>query len=203
MNEEYKMLREEIMLNSKQVYLYFALTVTAISTILAFVFNNIDKPNINSIFIAIFVLLICTVTRVKGLLATIVSISTYMEVFLEPHIDERNWETRCYYQVNGYNSRELEKINPLINIMFFRSISPWFLLDIITYVLYIIVLYGNDKKNPFGILRPPSFFVIFVLTFNTIIFFLLIYITLFNGKSDRNKYIKHWKEVKTKMEGRV
>jgi len=202
MNEEYKMLREEIMFNSKQVYLYFTFTVLSVSTMLAYVFKNINKPNSNSIFIAIFVLLICATTRVKRLLTTTISISTYMEVFLEPDVDERNWETRSHYQVNGCNSRELDKRNPWINIMFFKSISPWFLLSIITYVLYVLVLYGNDE-DPFSILISHSFFVIFVLVFNTIIFFMLIYITLFNDKSYRDKYLKHWKEVKTKMEGNV
>jgi len=41
MNEEYKMLREEIMYNSRRVYLYFALIVPSVSGMLAVVFNNI------------------------------------------------------------------------------------------------------------------------------------------------------------------
>jgi len=194
MNDEYKMLREELMFNSKQIYLYFAFIVTAVSTMLAYVFTNIDKPNSNSIFIAIFVLLICAAARVKRLLSTNTSISTYMEVFLEPYIDGRNWETLCHYQVNRCNSQELDKRNPLINIMVFKSMSVWFLLSIIT---YIIVLFENNKVNICNIVKSSPV----NSAFNTLMFLILMYITL-SSKIDRDKYIKHWKKVK-EMEKRV
>jgi len=192
MNKEYKMLREEIMFNMKQVYLYFTFTVPAVSAMLVFVFKNIEKPNSMNIFIAIFVLLICAAARVKKLIVANVRISTYMEVFLEPNIDERNWETRSNYQVNGCNSKELDNKNFLFNIMIFKSISPWFLLGIIIYVLYIIILYENNKENISDIF--VSF--LFNLLINSFLFFLLMYITLKNDKNEREKYKNHWKNIK-------
>jgi len=75
--------------------------------------------------------------------------------------------------------------------------SLWFLLSIITYVLYIFVLYGNDKENTSNI--DKYFYVGFV--FNSIMFLILMYITLLS-KNDRDKYIKHWKEIK-EMEKRA
>jgi len=193
MDEEYKMLREEIMFNSKQVYVYFAFTVTVISGMLMYVFNN-NQSNINSIFIAIFVLLICAAARVKRLLSTTVNISAYMEVFLEPNINERNWEIRSNLRLNGYNSKELDKRNPIINIMFFKTISVWFLLDTITYALYILVLFGNSKEPIFNIIK--FLFSNYIFIFNTIIFLLLIGITLSNSENKRDMYIEHWKKVK-------
>jgi len=182
MNDEYNMLREEIMFNMKQIHLYFAFFVTTVSTVLVYVFNNIDKPYSNSIFIAIFILLICATARVRKLLSSNLSISTYMEVFLEPYIDGRNWEIRSHYQVNGYSSGELDKRNFMINIMVFKTISVWFLFGVITYILYVILKF--DKK----------YSIYFIL--NTILFLILMCITLPQKKNDRDRYIKHWKKVK-------
>ena len=196
MNEEYKMLREEIMFRSKQMYLYFAFTVPAVSTVLVYIFNNIEKPNSNSIFIALFVLLICATTRVKKLISNIVCISAYMEVFLESNIDVRNWETRCNCKVNGYTSQELDKRNPLINIMVFKTISTWFLLGTITYILYIIILFVKNNGDIFRSIK--SFPENFVFIFNTFIFIILMYIILSKRGTNRDIYIEHWKEAKKK-----
>jgi len=193
MNDEYKMLREEIMFNSKQVYVYFAFTVTIISSMLVYIFNN-NQSNINSIFIAIFVMLICSATRVKRLVSTTVNISAYMEVFLEPNIDGRNWETRCNRRVDGYNSKEQDKRDPLINIMVFKTISVWFLLSIITYALYILALFDNKNENIFNFIKLQ--FPNYMFIFNTIIFLLLICITLSNSENKRDMYINHWEKVK-------
>jgi len=193
LDEEYKMLREEIMFNMKQVYIYFAFTVGIISSMLVYVFNN-NQSNINSIFIAVFVLLICATTRVKRLMTTTLSIATYLEVFLEPNIDERNWEIRSNRQINGYTSKELDKRNPIINIMFFKTISVWFLLSIITYALYVLALFDKNKENIFNFVEYFSSDYIFI--FNTIIIILLICITLSNNENNRDMYIKHWKDVK-------
>jgi len=194
MNKEYKMLREEIMFNMKQVYLYFALVVTAVSAMLVYFFNNIDKLNSDSIFIAIFILLICAATRVKRFLSNNVSISSYMEVFLEPNIDERNWETRCHHQVNGHDSTELNKRKPLINNLVFKSLSVWFLLGIITYILYIINMVENSKN-----INLFSFYFIF----NTILFLIVLFITLFHKDINRDMFIKHWKKVKEMEEEHI
>ena len=185
------------MFGSKQIYLYFSFTVPAVSAILVFIFNNIEKPYSMNIFCAIFVLLICAVTRVKKLITTTVYISTYMEVFLEPKINGRKWETRCNYQVNGYNSKELDNRNPLINNMFFRTISAWFLLGFFTYALYIMVLLKNDKINNLcdSIESHPVNFV-----FNTIFFLIIMYVSLSNRNIDRNMYIEHWENIKEKEE---
>ena len=159
---------------------------------LVFVFYHIYDPISINMFIAIFILLICTATRIKRFIAITVCISTYMEIFLEPNIDGRNWETRCHYQVNGFSSQELDKRSPLINFMFFRTISACFFLGVIPYILYLIAFLGNNKKDALNIIKSSPVNFIFTI----IMCLILIYITLSRKEINRDMYIEHWKEVK-------
>jgi hypothetical protein len=197
MNKEYEMLREEIMFNTKQKYLSFTFTVPIVSGVLVFVLPNIDKPNSIHIFCAIFVFIVCAVTRVKRLTNGIEYISTYMEVFLEPNIDDRNWETRCNRRIEGYSGKEVDKNNPLLNIMFLKSFSAWLLLGIIIYFLFIMILYENYKDDLYNIFK---YFLIDCI-FNTIMFFIILYVTLSNKRNIRDKYIKHWESIKQNEQG--
>jgi len=186
LNDEYKMLREEIIANHKQMNQYFTLVCTSALAILAYIFNNPNNPNI---FIGIFVMLVCIAARIKRLLEGNVSISTYMEEFLEPYIDARNWEARTHCSVRGDNVHDINKRSLFMNILIFRTNSPYFLLGIIMYFLYIVVLIQN--LSLFNLLSGGIF--------NTVALLVLLYIASFDANNKgRDKYINFWKEVKNK-----
>ena len=191
MNEEYKMLREEIVSNMKQIHQYFALTNTAIFLILAYIFGNPNNPNI---FVAVFAILVCISdsVRVKRLMEGNVSISTYMEIFLEPNLEGRSWETNNHYRIGGYNSHEINKRSAFVDTLFFRANSPYLLLSVIMYFLYFIVLVQN-----------LSFFNIFASgIFNTVAFFIIQHNARFDANNvGRDEYINYWKKVKMQDKG--
>jgi len=190
MNEEYKMLREEIVSNMKQIHQYFALTNTAIFLILAYIFGNPNNPNI---FVAVFAILVCISVRVKRLMEGNVSISTYMEIFLEPNLEGRSWETSNHHRIGvGYNSHEINKRSTFVDILFFRANSPYLLLGVIMYFLYFVVLIQN-----------LSFLNIFASgIFNTFAFFIILYNARFDANNvGRDEYINYWKKVKMQDEG--
>lgn len=181
---EYKMLREEIISNLKQMHQYFALTSTAVFAVLAYIFNNPNNPNI---FIAMFVVLICISTRIRRILESNVSISTYIEVFLEPKIDGRKWETYNHYKVRGYNSHNISKRNLFFEILFFRTNSTYLLLGVIMYCIHLLVLIKNFSL--FGMFLGGII--------NTISLLILLYNALFDANNKhRDKYLDYWKKVK-------
>ena len=116
-NDEYIMLRSEIDNNIRQMHQYFSATGTAIIALFAYTINNPYNLNIY-IFTAVFVALVCVASRVKHALRANVSIGTYMEIFLEPNIEGRAWETRSHYILEGRNSHELDERNSLMRFMF-------------------------------------------------------------------------------------
>ena len=186
MNDEYKMLREEIDNNLKQMHQCLTLVCTGALAVLAYIFND---PNNLNIFVVIFAALVCVGTRIKQLLESNVRISTYIEVFLEPNIEGRDWEIRSHLLQGKKNSHDINRRPYFIEALFFRTNSPYFLLGIIMYILYIYVVVLAQNVSLFNIL--------FSGIFNTIALGVLIYIARFDANNKhRDKQIKHWQEVK-------
>ena len=187
MNDEYVMLREEITNNIKQIHQYFAITNTAFFVVLTYIFNNPNNPNI---FIAMFVMLVCVATRVKYVLASNIKISTYMEVFLESDMDNRNWETRSNFAVGKRNIHKINTKDFLSNVLLFKSNSTYFLLGTIMFLLYVTILIQN-----FSIFNLFTGGII-----NTISLLILLYIALFDASGKcRDNYIMHWEKVKSEQ----
>ena len=189
MEAEYVMLRNEIENNMKQMHQYFALTSTAIVALLTFIFNNPNNPNV---FIAIFVVLVFIAVRIRRLLEGNISISTYMEVFLESNIDGRNWETFSHYNIEkGPNSHELSKRTSYTNLLLFRTNSMPLFLGIVVYIAYIIVLVNN-----WSLLNDLSGGI-----FNTLALLILLYVAVLDANNkDRDSYKRYWNEVKKNLE---
>ena len=192
MNEEYKMLRKEIEDTVKQGDKYFDYTCFGIFATTAYTFYNSDNPDI---FIAVFIVLAFIAQRAKDTSDGILRIAAYIIVFLEPKIDERNWETYNYYWI--YNSQKTNKQDSELDNFLSRSGSRYFLLGIVMYLLYIIVLFKNN----------PSFdtipiFTIFGFIVNTTASFILfrIYRENMNHREHRKKYIDSWKTLKLQLE---
>ncbi|MCL2397983.1 MAG: hypothetical protein FWC93_07965 [Defluviitaleaceae bacterium] len=197
MNDEYNMLRKEIDSNLKQMHQYFALTITALFVTLALIFDNSTNPSmpINpNIFSIMFAVLVCVAARVKSLSKSNMRISTYMEIFLEPNMNDRNWETRMYSKAaKGYSSHNIDAKFKLAEILIFRVGSTYSLLGIIIYALYIFVLYENFSW----------FYALSGGIFNTIALWILIHLSFFSYNANhkfRDDFIEYWKDIKAQEE---
>jgi hypothetical protein len=189
MNDEYTMLREEIDYNSKSIHHYFAITCTGIFAILAYILNDTERSYSPHMFSAIFVVLTCVAARVKRLLEINQRISAYMEVFLEPMINGRDWETRGHRQIDGYDRQyaaNKTRLGKFSYILLFGTTSSYFTLGAAAYILYIIVL-------------ADAAISIWMSIFNTVMLFILLYPTVLshtNRKKYRDTYLNHWKTIK-------
>lgn len=189
MEEEYKMLREEIMFNLNKLNWYVSVLYTVSIALLAYVIENPENP---ILFSLIFVVLLCISSRIRSITTSNVRISSYMEVMLESQIPDRNWETFCHYKLQNKDSHSLipinKKISRFIDIIS-RTSSVCLLLGIVTFVFNCFVLIEN--LNPIYVIST---------SFNLIILFVLCYMTYVNGNYIyRDKFVAHWKEIKKEM----
>jgi len=189
MKDEYIMLRGEIDDIIKYMHQYFMLACGGIFAALAYIFKNPDSTNNPNIFIAAFAALVCIASRVRVFSNGMTRISTYMEIFLEPNIDGRKWETISHYRIN--NNRGADKKNFFMNNLFFRSNSAYLILGILAYILYLNILEWK--------------FVISTATiFNTIALCILAYMSLFNRYNKvRDKYISGWNTIKAHVKEQI
>lgn len=186
MEDEYKMLRDEIMFNLDKIHMYISLASTVGLALLAYI---IDKPNnIILIFLFLFVLSIAE-CRIYGITKNNTRISTYMEVFLESKIKERNWETYSYFEIDEASAHSIKYQT------IFRFISGsntiCFLISYAVLILNCYILSNNWSCSNF------LFSII-----NWLLLVFLAHMALNNrgGNKLRDHYIEHWNKVKEKKE---
>jgi len=193
MEEEYKMLREEIMFNLNKLHWYVSGTATIGIALLAYIISN---PN-NIIFLSLF---LAVLFILEGRIACMIKksnimISTYMEVFLEPNLENRNWETYVHCEINSNQSCDDNEDNLSRNIIrqfidfISGSNSVCFLMSLIIMVYNCIVFCEN-------VTIINVVFSLVNLIF-TIILGFMAYINR-SGHQDRKHYISFWKKVKAK-----
>lgn len=195
MEEEYKMLREEIMFNINKLHWYVSGVATVGIALLAYI---ISSPN-NIVFLSLFLaVLFILESRIFRMTKSNITISTYMEVFLEPYIENRKWETYVHFKINednvhDENNQKCNTFNKLIwQFLDFisGSNSVCFLISIIVMTYNCIVIWDNATL------------------INTIFSFVNLLLTIFlgymacinrSGHQDRDHYLSFWKNVKDQM----
>lgn len=108
MEEEYKMLREEIMLNINKMHWYVSIVSTVAVALLTYIIQNTENITLFSVFLATLVII---EGRIYSITKSSLRISTYMEVFLEPNLENRKWETYSYIKKKNTSSQP-ENTNP-------------------------------------------------------------------------------------------
>lgn len=188
MEEEYKMLREEIMFNLNKLHWYISIVSTVAIAFLAYIVQSSNKIILFSLFLAVLFIM---EGRIYEVTKSNVRISTYMEVFLEINPQNPNWETNSFIEIGEdmCNSRRLKKEASLNFITGINTVC--LLIGFIVFAFNVSILVQNI-----------SFINILFSVINLLILILLAYIAYENrgGHQNREEYIKHWQEVKTKIE---
>lgn len=178
MEEEYKMLREEIVFNTNKTHWYISGISTVGIAFLAYIFNSPSNIALLSLFLAILVIV---EGRIFSLTKSIIIISTYMEVFLEPKLEGRDWETKLH--CDEFNP---EKRRPFMDFIS-NTNSVCFLIGIIVAIYNGIILWENIT-----LINVVFSFV------NLLLVGILAYMAFINkrGYQDRGIYKKSWGNVK-------
>lgn len=186
--EEYKMLRKEIMFNLNKLHWYISIVSTVSIALFAYIIKNPNDIVLLSLLLSALVIM---EGRIHSVTEGNIRISTYMEIFLEPNIENINWETNSYYKLNGQNSHTIP-LTKIFPINFFTGINTvCLLIGVIAFVFNCIVIFHS--------------FSIINIIFSIINLFLLIilgYVAFINGRGHiyRDDYIKHWKQLKDKLQ---
>jgi len=190
MNDEYKILRDEIESNTKYASSLFKLICIGAFATLTYTFFKPDNLNNPNVFVVIFAVLAFIALKVKSLTIGNLRISAYMEVFLESKTKEHHWETRLHHRTkSGHTIYEIPE-KGLIQNLILKSI--YFVLGFIMFVLYATALIK---------VKPPLNTLLMGLIPNLIILLILFSIAkIETGKELRDKYIAHWKQVKKELE---
>lgn len=142
--EEYKMLREEIMFNLNKLHWYISIVSTVSIALFAYIIKNPNDIILLSLFLATLVIL---EGRIHSVTESNIRISTYMEVFLEPNLENIKWETYSHYKINKKNSHLI----PLVknhSINFITEINTvCLLIGIIAFVFNVIIIYRSLNTN--------------------------------------------------------
>lgn len=184
MDEEYKMLREEIMFNIDKLHWYISVVYTAVIALLAYIIENPDNA---LLLLLVFVVLVCANSRIRSVTKSNIRISSYMQVILEPDLENRNWETLSHYKINNYDSHTLfsSRGNKFIDFIS-RTSAVCFLIGIFVFVLNCITIYEN--LTTINILCGALDLVLLII---------LGYFTYTNGSYIyRDECVKHWETVK-------
>lgn len=179
--EEYKMLREEIMFDTNKMHWY----ISGISAIGIALFTYIVTNPSNIVLLSLFLAVLVIVEgRIFSLTKSMIIISTYMEVFLEPNLEEINWETMLHC-----NDFKLEKSRPFTDFIS-NTNSVCFLIGAIVIIFNSIIIWENITLIN----------VIFSLV-NLLLVIFLAYMAFINrkGYQDREKYKNSWDNVKQKQ----
>lgn len=186
--EEYKMLREEIMFNLNKLHWYISIVSTVSIALFAYIIKNPNDIILLSLFLATLVIL---EGRIHSVTESNIRISTYMEVFLEPNLENIKWETYSHYKINKKNSHLI----PLVknhSINFITEINTvCLLIGIIAFVFNVIIIYRSLNTNN----------IIFSIL-NLLFIIILGYMAVINGRGYlyRDDYIKHWEQLKEKLQ---
>ena len=133
MEKQYEMLREEIMAYQGMSLNTLTVTYVAVGAILSYVFLNLDALNTHFelplLFIPIFVFLVIIFMRLRIMHESILSISAYMQIFLEPNLEGISWETYLCSKPGRY-SVLLKNYTP--NLFFMLGIYALFIYVLIT-----------------------------------------------------------------------
>lgn len=219
MEEEYKMLREEIMFNLTKMHWYVSIVSTVAVALLAYILQNIDNIALISVFLATLVVI---EGRIYSVTKSNLRISTYMEVFLEPNLENRNWETYSFLKErniipqtantdsqNGNSNAQTESADSHNDETDSRNVKEKGVVAYISGINTACLLIGlipfifNCVALPKNLSLPNMFLTIlnaiFILSLLTMSF---VYMDD-KDESKRDKYIKHWKNIKTNLnEGR-
>lgn len=188
MEEEYKMLREEIMFNLNKLHWYISIVSTVATALLAYILQSPDNIVLLSLFLASLVIM---EGRIYSVTESNLRISAYMEVFLEPHLENRNWETYNFLKIHKYNSRTIN-VKKGIPINFITGInSVCLLIGIIVFIFNLVIIWENTLLIN-----------IIFSALNLILVTFLAYMAYINrgGNQRRDDYIRHWNLVKDKFE---
>lgn len=181
MEEEYKMLREEIMFNINKTHWYISGVSTIGIALLAYIIKSPSNIVLLSLFLAILVIV---EGRIFALTKAINITSTYMEVFLEPNLENRNWETKLHCDKFQTKKRPLADFVSNTN-------SVCFLIGTVVIIFNGIVIWDNITLINVVFSCVNLFLVVF-----------LTYMAILNrrGYQDRQEYRKSWEETKKHLE---
>ena len=179
--KEYEILRHEI--DQKLELENTLLTFTITSTIL--VLTVAASERITILYLFPFCIIIPMATRILYCIKAIVKLSAYMIVFLEPKMENFNWEVRNYTFSKKFgglrNGKDLFKLN------YFEL----FILSFVSYFLYLLdyisLFSGQLSTLELSGAILPAFF--------------LLWVTIITHKMNRadkyrQEFINYWKEIK-------
>ena len=90
--KQYEMLRVEILQSINIMHNFLPITYAAVGALLSYIMINLDSPNKYFepplLFVPIFIFMVTIFARLRLLFESIMAISAYMEVFLEPDLKE-------------------------------------------------------------------------------------------------------------------
>lgn len=177
MEEEYKMLREEIMFNTNKMHWYISGISTVGIALLTYIVQNPSNIVLLSLFLSILVIV---EGRIYSSTKCIIVISTYIETFLEPNLEGRNWETNLHCDNFKFKNR------PIADFIS-NSNSVCFLIGTIVIVFNCIIIWGNIT-----VINVVFSFV------NLLLVIFLAYMAIINrrGFQDRKDYKSSWDGVK-------
>lgn len=181
MEEEYKMLREEIMFNINKTHWYISGVSTIGIALLAYIIKSPSNIVLLSLFLAILVIV---EGRIFALTKAINITSTYMEVFLEPDLENINWETKLHCGEFQTKKRPLADFVSNTN-------SVCFLIGSVVIIFNGIVIWDNITL------------INIIFSFiNLLLVAFLTYMAILNrrGYQDRQEYRKGWENLRDRLE---
>ena len=186
--EQYLMLRAQIMQNLNQTHTLLLTSYTLIGLIMAFAMGMMNNP---LIYTAVFFILLIVSIKIKALNDTLVRISTYMRIFLEPKMKGMDWETNLnlLYQHKRLKNGPPKKI---FSILFFRNNSANLLITILIYCIFLYSLINNFTMQNFiigGFISTGSLLVILFLTIKE------------KDHAEITEWEKTWVSLKSELDG--
>lgn len=186
--EEYKMLREEIMFNLNKLHWYISMVSTVSIALFAYIIKHPNDIILLSLFLATLVIM---EGRIHSVTESNIRISTYMEVFLEPNLENIKLETYSHYKLDKQNAHSIPLVKNF-SINFITEINTvCLLIGIIAFVFNCMIIYRSFNTNN----------IIFSIL-NLVFLIVLGYMAIINGRGYlyRDAYIKHWQQLKEKIQ---
>ena len=177
-DKQYEFLREEIMNNANVGHNLLTISYVAIGAILAYVYVNLDSLTkhfeLPLLFIPVFIVLFILFFRLRLLQEATLSLSAYIEVFLEPNLEGLEWETNLY--------KAKHRKNPIL-----RMQTPNLVIIVGVYCLFIYTLVTNFSLA--NLLIAGSLNTIASITSVCLI------LNVYSNKV-REDYVKEWKRIR-------
>lgn len=186
--KEYEELRVEI---REKIELHNTLITFMITSVIAVLAFAVQK-NITKLYLLPFGVIIPITMRVTYYRTAMAKLSAYIEVYLEPCIEELNWETRNRELMNKQREKKAQKSGRKKKNYDGLTISHYyegFVMSVVSYVLYVFHYLG-DKELCFATVAG------IVLPFLLVIWEFGITRRIVKFDDEKDKWYEAWKEMK-------